>query len=274
MSTAAPAPSQSKRQKAPVRSRRAIKEARSSGRARGWLAAIAVAGGALLAYMAAKAGPSFSYSLERAYGFKRADVRSLDISVSSIVTYGVIAIVLGLLACFLLRGVKTHARYVGMLAAVIAMGIGGYRIVKAMQISSDPLSIVQERVDKPVRLANSANARKARKLIEKVRGKAVEDIVRTMTRAIELDPQALLAYHHRAGAYGAMGNYDLALADLDTLLAAEPNFAPALFRRGLVYEDKKDFEQAHRDFARAVELDGDDNVYQRALRRAQAKVTR
>jgi tetratricopeptide (TPR) repeat protein len=64
------------------------------------------------------------------------------------------------------------------------------------------------------------------------------------------------AYRHRASAYSRLEDYRSALADLDALIARQPNNAKALAERGNVHEHLRDHDLAIADLERSIRLDG------------------
>lgn len=64
------------------------------------------------------------------------------------------------------------------------------------------------------------------------------------TRAIELDPNYVAAYHHRSIVYANLEEYDLALDDIEKAILLSPDNSLLYHTRGLLYSDIGDFEQA------------------------------
>ena len=50
------------------------------------------------------------------------------------------------------------------------------------------------------------------------------------------------------------GDFDRAIADYNQALAINPNYALALYNRGIAYYDKRDFDRATRDMNQAIKL--------------------
>lgn len=74
------------------------------------------------------------------------------------------------------------------------------------------------------------------------------------TKAIELDPNFVIAYYNRGRAYYDLVSYDLAIADYFKAIALDPNFAPAYHSRGFAYQQKGDKQIAIEDLKKAAEL--------------------
>lgn len=75
-----------------------------------------------------------------------------------------------------------------------------------------------------------------------------ERAVHYFTRAYQADPTFRLARLNRAILLGReLGRSAEALADLDALLAEDPQFAPALLNRGLILEGNGRYHEALRD---------------------------
>ena len=80
-------------------------------------------------------------------------------------------------------------------------------------------------------------------------------------KLIQLDPEPWFywfrrgaLYDARSKAYFRRGDYDRAIADLNTLLQLEPNRAEAYHNRGAAYGAKGDLDRAIADFDRAIQL--------------------
>lgn len=81
-----------------------------------------------------------------------------------------------------------------------------------------------------------------------------KDAVVSLTRGIELKPTEN-KYLFRANSYMALEEYDLALADFNSSIEIDPEFAKAYFRRGILYKKMELLENAAKDFKKAIELD-------------------
>ena len=75
------------------------------------------------------------------------------------------------------------------------------------------------------------------------------------TKAIQLDPNYVLAYYNRGNAYSKKGNYDLAIADFSKAIQLDPNYEYAYCNRGLAYIYKGNYDLAIADYNKAIQLD-------------------
>ncbi|GAA2319957.1 tetratricopeptide repeat protein [Streptomyces hawaiiensis] len=74
-------------------------------------------------------------------------------------------------------------------------------------------------------------------------------------RAVELDPALALAYRHRSGIRGDLGDHDGAIADLDRAVALDPDNAWYVALRGEHHRIAGHDAEAIRDLTEAVRLD-------------------
>lgn len=81
-----------------------------------------------------------------------------------------------------------------------------------------------------------------------------KDAVVSLTRGIELKPTEN-KYLFRGNSYMALEEYDLALADFNSSIEIDPEFARAYYRRGILYKKMELLEKAAKDFEKAIELD-------------------
>jgi len=81
----------------------------------------------------------------------------------------------------------------------------------------------------------------------------------------EAEPQW---WYYTAMAEIELGNVQKSLMLLDRVAELQPDFAPAYWRRGLIYLDRSDFEHAEAAFRRAIEVDPTDGAGWRGLARA------
>ncbi|MEE3349650.1 MAG: tetratricopeptide repeat protein [Candidatus Gastranaerophilaceae bacterium] len=81
-----------------------------------------------------------------------------------------------------------------------------------------------------------------------------KDAVISFTKGIELKPTEN-KYLFRGNCYMALEEFDLALADFNSSIEIDPEFARAYYRRGILYKKMELLENAARDFKKAIELD-------------------
>ena len=74
-------------------------------------------------------------------------------------------------------------------------------------------------------------------------------------RAIEIDPNYVLAYFNRAVALRRGGAAERAIADLDQAIRLDPSLARAYNERGLAWYDSHDLDRAIADYSEAVRRD-------------------
>ena len=77
------------------------------------------------------------------------------------------------------------------------------------------------------------------------------------TKSIELAPMAFINFINfvnRGQAYTEVGEYDLAILDLDRAIALNPSEPAAYYNRGNAYLGKDEFERAVTDYGHAIEL--------------------
>ena len=80
-----------------------------------------------------------------------------------------------------------------------------------------------------------------------------KDAVISFTKGIELKPTEN-KYLFRANSYMSLEEYDLALADFNSSIEIDPEFARAYYRRGILYKKMELLEKAAQDFKKAIEL--------------------
>jgi len=86
-----------------------------------------------------------------------------------------------------------------------------------------------------------------------------EEALKEYTRAIEFYPDNVFAYESRSRVYGEIGEHELALADVDTIIkkASSPNSKHNVLR-GKTLLKSGDKEGAIREYNKAIEIDTDD----------------
>jgi tetratricopeptide (TPR) repeat protein len=81
--------------------------------------------------------------------------------------------------------------------------------------------------------------------------KAVSDF----NKAIEVNPEFVVAYLNRGFSYSRMGELDEAIADYTKAIALNPRYAIAYHNRGFVYRRMGEYDRAILDFTKAIEID-------------------
>ncbi len=90
-------------------------------------------------------------------------------------------------------------------------------------------------------------------------GSTPQKAIASYDHAVEVDPQAAIAYFNRGRAYGYQGNYQAALADLNKAIDLDPQYIEAYNNRGaLYYYVQGNYEAALADFNKAFEIDPQD----------------
>jgi len=74
------------------------------------------------------------------------------------------------------------------------------------------------------------------------------------TKAIELNPRYAIAYHNRGFVYRKMGDYDRAILDFTKAIEIDPKYASAYYYRGHIYHYKGEYEKAWDDIKKARTL--------------------
>ncbi|XP_033111439.1 uncharacterized protein LOC117112460 isoform X2 [Anneissia japonica] len=80
--------------------------------------------------------------------------------------------------------------------------------------------------------------------------------IKDLSKALEIDNRCSLAYFNRAVCYHTIKHYPKALRDYGiVLLLGEENSLKVLINRGLMYFERKDFQNAKEDFTQAVKME-------------------
>jgi tetratricopeptide (TPR) repeat protein len=85
--------------------------------------------------------------------------------------------------------------------------------------------------------------------------------LRDYAALLELDPDDVQVLFLRSAYHVRQEKYDLAVADLDRIVVAQPANARAFAERGRVYELKKDLNSAEKDYRKAADLDPSNPEY-------------
>ena len=78
---------------------------------------------------------------------------------------------------------------------------------------------------------------------------------------LELTPDDMQVLFLRSAYHARQQKYDLAVADLDRIVAAQPSDARTFAERGRVYELKKDLNSAEKDYRKAADIDSNNPEY-------------
>jgi len=81
--------------------------------------------------------------------------------------------------------------------------------------------------------------------------------IKACTKAIKIQPEDALAYHHRAVAHFKLGNHDQALHDFTKALELTPTEAIIYYNRAIVYADAGKYDQAIEDGTKCIKLNPD-----------------
>ena len=85
-----------------------------------------------------------------------------------------------------------------------------------------------------------------------------KEAVDAFDRAIECNPDYMLAYANKAYTLTNMREYEKALQSVNKVLEIDPDYAWACGQRGKIYNDMKEYHKALIDLDKAIELDGKD----------------
>jgi tetratricopeptide (TPR) repeat protein len=66
-----------------------------------------------------------------------------------------------------------------------------------------------------------------------------------------------IAFSNRGSSYGAKGDFDRAIADLDQAIRLKPDYVHAYFNRGGVHQKMGDYDRAIDDYDQAIRLESD-----------------
>lgn len=82
----------------------------------------------------------------------------------------------------------------------------------------------------------------------------LNDAIKYLTRAIEIDKGYTYAYQNRAALYELVGKYSEAIEDLDVVIEDEPNVAINYYNRGRYKRFLEEYSEALEDYNILVEL--------------------
>lgn len=76
-------------------------------------------------------------------------------------------------------------------------------------------------------------------------------------RTLELAPDSATAYYGRGILYDEKGDYDRAIADYTKAIRIKPDYTDAYNNRGIAYDKKGDHDRAIADYNKALQIDPD-----------------
>ncbi|MGL5082434.1 MAG: tetratricopeptide repeat protein [Microcoleaceae cyanobacterium] len=102
---------------------------------------------------------------------------------------------------------------------------------------------------------------------EKLQAGEAETALKSLNRAIKLDPNNAEAFQQRGNAHYDLGQHNQAIADYTQAIQLNPNSVDAYLNRGLARQDTKDMLGAIADYTQAIQLQPQDAdaYYQRGL---------
>lgn len=92
------------------------------------------------------------------------------------------------------------------------------------------------------------------------------------SRAIELDPRSAVYFCNRAAAHFKLAQHEAAVADCTAALALQPDYGKAHGRLGLALTALERHREARQAFARAAQLEPDNESYRQNLRLADERL--
>ena len=109
-------------------------------------------------------------------------------------------------------------------------------------------------INKAIKLnPNYANAYNHRGEAYRIKN-MVDHAVKDYTTAIGLDSKLVAAFNNRGIAYDSKKEFDLAIEDYNKAIELNPALAVAFNNRGNTYRKKRDFTQSKKDLTRAIKL--------------------
>ncbi|CAH2243837.1 small glutamine-rich tetratricopeptide repeat-containing protein alpha-like [Pararge aegeria] len=118
--------------------------------------------------------------------------------------------------------------------------------------------------DEAERLKNEGN--------ELMKAERHREALAKYTRAIELDPRNSVYFCNRAAAHFKLGTHEAAVADCTAALALQPNYGKAHGRLGIALTALDRHAEARTAFARAAQLEPDNESYKQNLRLAEERL--
>jgi len=81
-----------------------------------------------------------------------------------------------------------------------------------------------------------------------------QDAIVQFTRAVDTWPRYTEAYLQRGNAHRILNHKDAALADYESALSVDPNFAPAYTARGVIFVERGDLPKALKEFDQSIRV--------------------
>jgi tetratricopeptide (TPR) repeat protein len=88
-------------------------------------------------------------------------------------------------------------------------------------------------------------------------GGDINEAIRNYSKAIELDPNEKLAYYNRGAMYFRNEEYEESLNDMNKAIEIDPEMAEAYLKRGILHSGFDDIPQAISDLEKFLKLDPD-----------------
>ena len=80
------------------------------------------------------------------------------------------------------------------------------------------------------------------------------EAISDFNKAIDVNPEFVVAYLNRGFSYSRMGEFDKAIADYTKAIELNPRYAVAYYNRGFVYRRMGEYDRAILDFTKAIEI--------------------
>ena len=82
----------------------------------------------------------------------------------------------------------------------------------------------------------------------------LEDAIKDFTKALELDPNFLLALYNRGETYRITKQYDKAILDYNKITQLTPNKYNAYLKLGMIYYARKQYDKAIENYTHVIHL--------------------
>lgn len=105
-----------------------------------------------------------------------------------------------------------------------------------------------------------------------LREEKLEEALDCYSRAIALDGRNPIFYSNRAAVHCRLNNFQQAISDAKHALKIDPSYSKAYARLGMAYASLGQHEEAQNNYARAVELEPENENYRSNLQLAQEKL--